>query len=603
MKVKPILTSYVTFILWFLYDSLWRRKCGTFTTIAAGIMGVVFQFSVFGLVVIYARHFSSGERINLAEYAIDPRTSMELLVGGSLAVAILLLLSASCIYYSRRTILCMGREHEEFCAKRVLWILATHGVMVSATQDGYGGDSYLLRLVKTDSRLAGRVLKLLLSLIIPSVTLTISIIALFYLDSLLTFIIVALGTVLFFYQYRVSRLAAQHSMRFEKLGSATGAEYRALIQHSKHRAQAGTGTELIERLFRHGPVKKQLDAYEGRLRTVEKSRLVSGLFMGIVVGLIILIMGRSIIQEGAGWERLLVYVVALRFAMVNLQNVFSTITAINRFYPQLRRYYLFVRSFDEKEGVYEPLQNEYILKLDPNAETEHIEDTQQQFKIRQGTRLALVTPTELHRFTLAGLINNLFRHNMQTSLSVINASRYAGIKHSCSQSSLREALGLSSHATWSDLRVYFPDEHYWKRARQQLPSNLDKRVSSKQWEKTEPKLKFTLGLISARNGKAGWIFMQAKGLQLLGPEAALFYLTMFNDSIIVIVYNNDFIDVGLAGEQTVAVSDGKRLLGLGSPEWFENVRDVPEVIGISTTKKSKRGREQAVVNFEEDDES
>jgi hypothetical protein len=107
---KTTLSRYASFLRWLLPDSLWRSKWLALAVLVTGLLGVGFQVKVFGLIIYYARHFSSGEIINFGQYSLDPRSSMGLLAGGGAAVAVLLSLSALCIYVSRRGILRLVSE-------------------------------------------------------------------------------------------------------------------------------------------------------------------------------------------------------------------------------------------------------------------------------------------------------------------------------------------------------------------------------------------------------------------------------------------------------------------------------------------------------------
>lgn len=569
-----------------MLDSLWENKVRTAAVVFSGALGVGFQVAVFGMVIVYARHFSSGDFINAVGLTFNPRNSIELLVAGGILVVILLLLSASFIYYARRTAIRMAREYEEFCARRVFHLLGEGSELFSARERG--DESYLLRLVRSDARLAGRVLRRLLSVVIPGFTLVVTVVVLLYLETALSFLIAALGSVLLFYQYRVSRQAAQHSMRFEKLAPEAGAEYRALIQHSKHLPAPESNTDPADRLFAKGAVRRQLDAYEGRLRAVETSRLVSGVFMAVVVGLILLIMGVEIIRVGTGWGRLLVYVVALRFAMMGLQGVFSTITSINRFYPQVRRYYAFVQSVSAQDAARYPPRYRYTLKVE--GETAPLPGSMERLEVQQGARLALVTPLELNRYTLAAICENLLGTDQSALYSALHSARYASTTHTCPNTSLREALGLSREPESDNLHAWFPDSERWAKAREQLSSNLDKQLRLELWDGLDPSLKFILALISAKHGECSWIFVQEEGLRLLNPSETQFYLSLFDDAICCIVYKNNLDRVAAYGEYAVAVMDEQRLMGLGNREWFTAVRGtVSEELATKGRKNGSSG--------------
>jgi hypothetical protein len=595
--LRHTITRYKDFISWLVPDSLWRRKWAVATILTAGSLGIAFQVKVFGLIVYYARHFSSGEMIRFGGKVFDPRSSIGLLGIGSLAVTSLLLLSALCIFFSRRNILRMGREYEEFCGKRVFYLLGKKMDLFSSAENSAGAYSYLFRLIKADSRLAGRLLRMLLSLIVPFLTLTAAIVVLVYLEPVLTLLIAGFSIIFLYYQYRISRKAAGDSMRFETLVPAAGQEYRGLLSHFRHQSLPDENRDMVDQLFIEGPVKKQLDAYEGRLRGVENSRLVSGVFMAGILGLISLVMGVGIIREGDGWEKLLIYLVALRFAMTNLQTTFSLITSINRFYPQVRRYFLFVRSVEgQSVGKYSDIAR-YQLRVEEKKDAYSIKDFAVTGEVKPGSRLSLISSMKLNRYTMASLFKALLGEDQAAYQGALYTSRFAITGQSCPGMPLAKALGVSSKTGWQEMRAWFPDEKMFALAKEKLPGNLDKPIKPKVWEKLDAKLKFILGMFSAGQSDCQWILLEAGGLDLLGPEQAGFYLDRFRDKIAVVVFDKNLGQVGSFAEDLVAVVLEEHLAGLGSVQWFEAARP-----SIETLLFKPDGKEQKAGMFLEDDE-
>jgi len=569
---KTTFTRYASFIRWLLPDALGLSKGLALAVLAAGFLGVAFQVQVFGMIVVYAQHFASGEELNLAGHAIDPRTSLSLLAGGGLAVVLLLSLSALCIYFSRRSILRLGRRYEEFCAKRVFYLLGQNIDVFTAIEDNSGGDPYLMRLARSDSRFAGRVLRMLLSLIIPVLTLAVALAVLLYLELGLTLIILLLGMGFLAFQYRISVQAAMHSINFEKLAPEAGKQYKGLLQHFKQQSESGRNQDIVEQTFAKGPVKKWLDSYEGRLRASDTSQLISGLFMAIVLGLILLIMGGAIIREGSGWGRLLIYVVALRFAMVNLQQSFALITSINRFYPQVRRYFLFVQSFEDQDREQYPVLDKYELRVDTGAVENVLDGSENRAEVKPGRSMSLVTPLELNRYTMASMARAMLGDDERAFKGALYSMRFAARGQSCPGMSLRRVLELGPDARWHDMQSWFADQETFERARKQLPGSLDKEIKPRIWDQVDPGIKFILGLVSARQSDCQWVLIEARGLKSLGLEAAKFYLDLFRDRIAVMVFNNNLDQAGSFNEDLVAVMDQENLVGLGSPEWFASVK-------------------------------
>ena len=581
---KTTFTRYASFIRWLLPDALGLSKGLALAVLAAGFLGVAFQVQVFGMIVVYAQHFASGEELNLAGHAIDPRTSLSLLAGGGLAVVLLLSLSALCIYFSRRSILRLGRRYEEFCAKRVFYLLGQNIDVFTAIEDNSGGDPYLMRLARSDSRFAGRVLRMLLSLIIPVLTLAVALAVLLYLELGLTLIILLLGTGFLAFQYRISVQAAIHSINFEKLAPEAGRQYRGLLQLFKLQSESGRNQDIVEQTFAKGPVKKWLDSYEGRLRASDTSQLISGLFMAIVLGLILLIMGGAIIREGSGWGRLLIYVVALRFAMVNLQQSFALITSINRFYPQVRRYFLFVQSFKDQDREQYPVLDEYELRVDTDAVENVLEGSESRSVVKPGRRMSLITPLELNRYTLAEMLKGLLGEDERAFKAALYSARFATSRHSCPDCSLGRILDLPEGSGWKDVNL--PVE-MTQRLKSHLPKNLDRDIKPKMWEEVESDLKFALSLASALASDAQWILMEEKGLQLLDDQAWSFFRKTTANRISLVVFNTGLNRVGSYGEQITAVMDENGLIGLGTPAWFADVQKQAQSLLFSTGKKKK----------------
>jgi hypothetical protein len=96
------ISGYSRFICWLIRDSLWRNKGIPLLIVISGALGVAFQVKVFGLMMYYAKHLSSGEAIRLWGYEVDPQHSLGLLAMASVAVFFLLALSPLSIYFSTR---------------------------------------------------------------------------------------------------------------------------------------------------------------------------------------------------------------------------------------------------------------------------------------------------------------------------------------------------------------------------------------------------------------------------------------------------------------------------------------------------------------------
>jgi hypothetical protein len=484
-------------------------------------------------------------------------------------VVLLLAVSALCVYLSRRGLLRLARLYEEYCAQRVFHLLGQNPAVCGCEDQNVLAK--LSGLVSSDARMIGRVLRVILPMIVPLISLIVALAALFHLQLWLTLMISAMVAVMTFFQMRISLIAARQSMRFEKYGSEAKREYKQLFSHIKYQPRIGDNRLIVQKAFARGAVKNRNDAFEGRLRAREESALVSGVFTALIVGLIMLIMGVGIIRQGAGWERLLVYVAALKFAMNGVQRTFFSITTVNRFYPQLQRYFLFIQSAQPVDEKDISLPETYNVRVDENSE-HLLPASSVSTSITTGFRLALVTSVKLDRYSLSGLVGALLGGDDKQMSSALHAMGFATSRHSCPDCSIRELLHLAEATKLDDLPL---SGDMLARVKSALPNNLDKSMKAAAWEQMEPNVRLVVSILSAANSDCQWLFVEDTDLQLLDAEHVLQPLldhAARKGKIVVIVFNKMVDRVGIYGEGAVAVTYEGEMIGLGDTAWFASVQ-------------------------------
>ena len=572
------LKRYVVFLRWLIPDSLLRFKAFTFFVLVAGFLGVTFQVQAFGFAIFYGKHFSSGEPIALHRFGVDlildPRTSLPLLfvVGGGILLS--LLLSAVTIYGSRWGSLRLNRKYNEFCSWRVFDLLSGDVISRGRGEEfGLSDDKYFVRLAVSDSRLCGRVLKLLLEVQVPAITLCVAFVGLSYLEPGLTAVIMVCMLGFIFFQQHISRRVVDSSIQYEIYGPQASRLCSQFLQDIKQTPIGGhSDPERIGGLIFSGPMEKVLDAYEGRVRSVDDSRLISGVFMAAMLALIVLVMGRGIIEEGSGWGRLLVYLVAARVVMTSLQGVFGQLTAINRFYPQVNRYAQFVQSFESCSNQQRVLSDSYLVAANDGGLLNGNIDT---LDVRPGACLALASSLKLSRYSVASLLENMFVMPEADTGIEFSSLRFVTKQPGSPNCSLRDLLGLSSDAEWEACGL--PSDIV-RRINACLPQGLDQIIYSSVWEQMDADLRFIVVLFSSLRSDCRWLFVEEKGLRLLCKNMLDVLVDGARDKILIIVYRGRLTKVGRYGESGVAVMDNGRIIGLGTPEWFTSVREQVEAI-------------------------
>lgn len=566
---------YIIFIRWLIPDSILRFRRESVFIFTAGMLGVICQALAFIMVLYYARAFSSGTTIDISSWSIDAR-DLAFLFLGSLIIISIFLISSFLIHYSRMSILHLSREYSEFCSRRVLKLVAT-GFPVTA--DGSGLNvAGISRVANSDSQLCSRVLRMILYMIIPFMNMCVTFLVLLYIDIQTTLYVLLILPFFFYFQFRASRAGAGYSLRNEILSPEVSAEYKKYLQNNMLPTSISTVNDeaLMEHIFSRGAPGKYLDAYTGRLLVLENSKLISNILKAVVLGLVLLVMGDEIISDDSGWGNLVVYLLALNYTMAHLQTSFSTMTAINLFYPQVRRYFHFIDSiYIRKTNVIR--QEYYTIDADKSS----VRGSHDVITIRPGQTLALVNALELNRYTIASIARIL--SGRDDSFFEYSLSSFTLVLHGLElpETPLNKILGMSDVNELSDLKNWFNDSRLWAIAQNQLPDNLNDIVSAQNWNKINAAVRYTIFLIRAVNSGDGVIFLDQKGLALLPAHVWSHYQSLLNDRFIIIIFDEAGLDkVGEHGESTVIVSDGLQILASGMIDWYkQNKREIDLLVG------------------------
>ena len=595
-KFLGTLSRYSTILKIIAVDSIWRFKKESFLILITNFFGVFFQVWTIGLAIYYAHALEKGNNIKMLGYEFQTRNSIGLLFVCGMGALLSLLLSAWLIYFSRMRGLTLRRRYEEFCSKRVFALFGSNLKIWAPPDKSFSDSNIILRIARTDSRNIGRVLWMLLDTIIPVITLLVSVGVLFYTNAPLTFLMLVIFGISSIFQYKISVMGAKNSSLREKYARGASLEYQQIILRLK-----GTSIPLPEdeswfkeNIF-SGKIKQFLDAQIGRLKVVENSQLVSNILFAITIFVILLALGAGIILKGEGWGNLIVYLVALRFGLVNMKQSSKKITGINRFYPQIKRYFQFLENTitppeaDEKQPV------SYLMTADTNP----IKGSIASDNLCKGSRIGLVSTVELNRYTLAFIVGCMLGHSQQAVKSALSSMWFVTSKYGYLPGALRESLGLSPEYSWQDLHREMENAGLWNRVEEQLPHDLDKPISPDVWSRLDSVLKCALAMLNVINSNHKWVMIEEGVLQLFSETTFNFFMNRLSDRIMVIVFNKDTKTLGKYKEDIIAVMGSDNIIGLGSIGWFiENQHKIKDI----SAKTFNRDLRKVGADTDSDDE-
>lgn len=591
--------QYCLVLKWLVGDSIWRFRKESFLILFTNFIGISFQVWTIGLAIYYARAMQSGKTIKLLHYEFNARTSNLLLILCGLSILFSLLIAAWSIYFSKSKGLKLRRRYEEFCAKRIFLLFGSGFKIGTPVEQDFSDDKVIVRLARRDSRFCSRALWMILDTIIPLATFIVAIATLLYINSLLTLLNFTLMGISAFFLYKVSVYAARNSASFEKFAKKTSKEYLRIIQHQKAWVVSASENEqwLEKNFFSSGPIKKFHDAYEGRLKSLEYSHLISNIVLATAIFLILLILGKSIISEGKGWGELIVYLIALRFMLTNMRQVNRKATGINRLYPQIRRYFQFLNAtiITPMPGIAPPA-NYTINTPAPPA----IEGSLESWELKKGSRISLLSPIALNRYTLGFLTGCMLGHSAEKTKNALESMWFVTADYEfLPKRSLRESLRYSKKYTTDNLQKDLEKISLWEKYIEQLPDNLDASLPPDIWRRIDPDLKFSLTLINALQSNCNWIMIEEKGLRTLSDKARNYFLDQCSDKIITIVFYKDHTAVGNYREDIIAAIARGEIIGLGSIDWFKTNQTAIKDIQIPDYKKTT---EKEVDDFDLDDD-
>lgn len=577
-------------------DSIWRFKKESFLILITSFLGVFFQVWTIGLVIYYAQALEKGNNIKLFGYVFQTRTSIGLLFVCGTGILVSLLLSAWLIYFSRTKGFFLGRRYEVFCSKRILSTFGSSLKVWAPPDRNFSDSSIVFRLARKDSRDIGRVLWMLLDTVIPVITLLVSVGVLFYTNTPLTFLMLALFGISSIFQYKISVMGAKNSVLREKHARGASLEYQQIILRLKGSSLPLPRDEswFEKEVFTAGKLKRYLNAHIGRLTAVENSQLISNILFAITIFVLLLTLGAGSILKGEGWGNLIIYLVALRFGLTNMKQSSKKITSINRFYPQVRRYFQFLEN-TTTPITKESYRNNHVV----TAGTKRIDGSLSSFNLMKGSRIGLISTVELNRYTLAFIIDCLLGHSQQAVRNALGSMWFTTSKCEYLPGTLRESLGLPPGYEWQDIRREIEDAGLWNKAEQQLPHNLEEPISSDLWNRIDPDLKVALALVNAIHSDHLWVTLEENALQFLSDTTLTFFLNRLSDRILVIVFYENTKALGRYGEDVIAVIGDGSIAGLGSRSWFtENQQRIEDISKSRFTKNLHK----STMDIDSDDE-
>lgn len=600
-SLLQVILRYIKLLNWLIKDSLLRHRKKVLSILISEFIAITLQVQAIGLAIYYIRALENNKIIHFAGQNFEARTSLLLLMCFGVCISFSLIISAGLEYFSRTKLIKIWRLYEEFCSKRIIWLLGCNLRIWLPHEHNFINNKTIVNLVRRDSRYCGRIFGLLIGAINPFVTLIISSLALFYINLFLTSIILLLISVSLFFLYKINVNGARSTMLMEQYSGKAALEYRRVI----HRQQNLPLPKIIshnsrdEKIFEIDNVKKYLDAFEGRLKAVVNSELISNIVFSLSICTIFIILGTRIILEGEGWSRTLTYIIALRYSFSTFKQLVRRMTSINRFYPHLKRYFDFI---ENTRNVNLPLQFDYSSKT-TSVRSFQSKVKQELTNYFKGNRISLVSPVPLNRYTVAYLTDCLLSQkpelipNIFRSIWFVTSSQIT--QPECY---ILQSLEFPPSYSWQSLCQELKTMGLGEVAQEQLPRKLEQINTEKEWQKLDFNLRFALVMIAIIHSNYQWIMLEETSFKLLPDIAQKYFLDRLSERIILMVFYPKIVNIGSYSEDVIAVINEQQIVGMGSYQWFKtNQAKFKRILKINH-QSSKKLKHEEDFDDEFDDE-
>lgn len=554
--------QYLAFLCWLVGDLYNHYRWRLSWVLFANLVGLAMQFGSLFIGYQYARALENNATFSWLEWEFVPRSSFTLLIAVASVVMLLIIVSATLVMSGRREGLQLARDYSDYCSKRV-YVLVSKIAARPADETGQAvSPRSITRLARRDANHAGIIVRVLSFSLLHLGTAVVAGLALFYIDPLLSLIIVfmlGLTAILF---YRNSIKGASYRSAMGTLAPGTRGE-RNLLENRVCYAPGELEYDDagIREVFDKGDCFEFSKAFVNQRAVLEESNFLAQIVAGASIFLIILVQGNATIEQGRDWSALLIYLVAFGLFATNFARSARMFASINRFYPGVNAYSKFVRAVGAQLAA--------ETSGPPTGSAIHIEIERQSIELKPGEPLACVVAEAIDNYLLLSLAAHLRRPG-DAGPGAAGKIWLLSPRQSLVNANLRQSVAM-------------PDSLDNREIRQQLET-LDaaaavadeflepgKLLGQPDLERIGQSTLLLLKLVAARNGVSDIIAIDRDYLDCLSHDVWIRVSAYLAAKILLLAYTPANIgDLGGRGESTAV------FVGASGPLAWARVADLDE---------------------------
>jgi ABC-type multidrug transport system fused ATPase/permease subunit len=356
------LTRFTSAYWWMIRDAARGRRRLVLKVVALSVAAAGTQGLSVGILGFFAEQLADPEGVPeiLAPFVPSSGVGLVALLAGTLFVALLgnSLFGWGAVRLGRT----LGRSYHERVSRSVLEGFARSGPgAVASTR------REVVLVIMRSGRLLGKAVESLLAAV-PSVFRTgVAAAIVVATEPTLTLSVAPLLLILTPFVYRLGGRIRERSREFYDTAfhgmSGKVRDYVGELENFSLGAEAPSlkaGASFVQ----DPAVIRFLDLFDDLQLAVPRVDLVSSAFRSFMIVAVVGLAGYNIVQGGFSWGSLAVYVAALGFLLSSLQQLFQTVTKLNRQFPHLDRYMIFLKAANRSIDAGEPLPTRMELRIE-----------------------------------------------------------------------------------------------------------------------------------------------------------------------------------------------------------------------------------------------
>jgi ABC-type multidrug transport system fused ATPase/permease subunit len=329
---------------WVVRDG-WRHFRAAFVgVLALNLIGTALGAATVAGIVLYARYLESGQPVGITGWELQPPQTVAGIIALATVMCVLGLISAAALYsmqwLSGRIVISYWR----LCMRRLLRICADPAYAGWASLVPGRPQAAVWNLAGHSARITAVILRRLLLITLPVIVFMIATTCLIAVSPVLTGLLVPLMLAYLVLLHRITRAVVRQQADYLRASRGARAELRESIElaNAHDGAEAGAETSEVERSLESPQRIRAEELYARRRLADDRVHLLNTVFFVVCVFVLFAFFSIQVGTSDHTWSELLLYVVALRFAVTELRRVTRMMVLMGRFVPLAARFRQFV---------------------------------------------------------------------------------------------------------------------------------------------------------------------------------------------------------------------------------------------------------------------